>query len=598
IKNRNPFQSDLEILSDLVLEDVIKEREIEKEFLKDCYCKSGALSKYSLVSKTILKTRYDYLFNNSDQKASLQQVTSKNGLSDELKDFFTNSIGKRPILLVGDVGVGKSTFIDYLRMVEASNIFESAISFKVDLGQKTILSYDLKNAIINVIKQQLYDEYNIDIEEDNFVRNCYFNELNNFKKSVRVKRLYDINKNKALEKEIEFLTKKVEDEIEHLKNSLTYICKNQQKQIITFIDNCDQRSDKDQETGFLIAQEFASSWPMTVFISLRPETFHRTKRESGALSGYHTKAFTIPPPRIDEVLKKRLKFAQKITSGKIALSTLKSHNNFPKLHILLEILLYSLDNNNDLLNFLNNVSNENVRKSIEIIKKFLGSGHVDMEKILDTYNRSGDYLIPLHELLRSVIFSDNVYYSPLNSDIINVFDIRHPKSNEHFLLLILTALLDNYSKNNRNGGFISISETYSYLEGLGYLPEQIDSVLNFAYTKKLFEISKKGDILDIESPDLKIRATNLAVYHLKCLVCSFTYIDPMIVDTPILDKKIKNKITDAFHIADRLDQALIFKVYLDNQWDAANISSKYFDWKYYSEKLFNDIDRIKNKIKT
>jgi len=42
IKNRNTFQVELEIISDLVLEDVIKEKDLEKEFLESCYCKSGA----------------------------------------------------------------------------------------------------------------------------------------------------------------------------------------------------------------------------------------------------------------------------------------------------------------------------------------------------------------------------------------------------------------------------------------------------------------------------------------------------------------------------------------------------------------------------
>ncbi|OEU55231.1 MAG: hypothetical protein BA868_00815 [Desulfobacterales bacterium C00003106] len=323
IKNRNPFQADLEIISDLVLEDVIKEKDLEKDFLRNCYCKSGALSNYSLVSKEILSTRYDYLFAVGDKKSTLAQVATRKGLSGELTDLFSNSLSKRPILLLGDVGVGKSTFIDYLRFVEASSVFEKAISFKIDLGSKAIISYDIKKAIINVLRTQL-DEFNgIDIEDDDFVRHCYYVELEKFKKSVKVKRLYDIDPEKAIEKEIEFLTEKVEEEVEHLKKSLEYICKSQQKQLIVFMDNCDQRSDKDQEAAFLISQEFASTWPMIVFISLRPETFHRTKKESGALSGYHTKAFTIPPPRLDEVVRKRLEFAQKITSGEIALRVRK-----------------------------------------------------------------------------------------------------------------------------------------------------------------------------------------------------------------------------------------------------------------------------------
>jgi hypothetical protein len=596
IKNRNPFQNELEIISDLVLEDVIKEKDLEKDFLEFCYCKSGALSNYTLVSKAILTSRYSYIFEEGDRKATLEQVATRKGISKELIDQFANSLSKRPILLVGDVGVGKSTFIDYLRKVEAANAFEKAISFKIDLGSRAIISRDIRLAIISVIKEQLFDIYGIDIEDDDFVRQTYFLELKRFKKSVKVKRLYDIDPEKAVENEIDFLSAKVDKEIEHLKKSLEYICKHQKKQIITFIDNCDQRSDEDQETAFLVSQEFSTDWPMIVFISLRPETLQRTKRESGALSGYHTKAFTIPPPRLDEVIYKRLEFAQKITGGEIALSKLSTKTSFSQLHHLIEVFKYSLENNDSLLTFLNNISNENIRKAIELVKKFFGSGHVDMEKILEIYHNKGSYLIPIHELLRSVIYSDNIHYSPSNSEIINVFDVRNYKSNEHFLLLIFLSILDEYSKNSRNDGFISIEDLYISMQGIGYATKQIDSVLNFAYSKRLFETSQKGDLINQNNSELNIRITNLAVYHLRFLINSFTYVDAMIVDTPIFDDQFRKLIKNAISINDRLERCEIFAKYLDTQWDKSSLSTSLFDWGMISAQLREDIDRIKVRI--
>ncbi len=74
---------------------------------------------------------------------------------------------------------------------------------------------------------------------------------------------------------------------------------------------------------------------MIVFVCLRPETVHRTKKVSGALSGYHTKAFTIAPPRIDEVILKRLVFAQRIASGEIVLTVLKTKTSRKQKPLLL-----------------------------------------------------------------------------------------------------------------------------------------------------------------------------------------------------------------------------------------------------------------------
>lgn len=597
IKNRNPFQADLEIISDLVLEDIIKDKSIEKKFLEKCYCKSGTLSQYSLLSKQILTSRYNFLFENKDKKAILEQVANKKGLSGELAELFANSLSKRPILLIGDVGVGKSTFIDNLLLVEAPQVFEKSLTFKIDLGSKAIVTLDVKKAIILLIKEQLSGKYKIDIKEDSFVRHAYFVELENFKKSVEVKRLYEIDNVKAIEKEIEYLTSLVSDEVTHIKKSLEYICKSQQKQIIVFIDNCDQRNDQDQETAFLIAHEFATDWPMIVFVSLRPETFHRTKKVTGALSGYHTKAFTIPPPRIDDVISKRLAFAQRITSGEIALTKLKNKTTFTKLHSLIQVFIDSLEIKKELYVFIENISNGNIRKSIELIKKFFGSGHVNTEKILQIIDQNKKYIVPVHEILRSVIFGDNVYYNPTNSEIINLFDVRNYDEKEHFIVPIILGLLNDYSINSRNHGFISINDLYAYVQRQEFIPSAIDSALNFMYAKELFETSEKGNILNTINSSLMIRATSSAIYHLSHLINNFAYIDAIIVDVPIFDDATREKIFNDFDINKRIEKVIVFSDYLDKIWTKHKFHSTHFIWTQKSHDIRLEIEKIKIKIK-
>src|SRR5664279_5510900 len=59
-KNRNPFQTELKILGELFIEDVVRAPELEKEFLERCYCpnspwcKSGFVRKKSEVSTDIV----------------------------------------------------------------------------------------------------------------------------------------------------------------------------------------------------------------------------------------------------------------------------------------------------------------------------------------------------------------------------------------------------------------------------------------------------------------------------------------------------------------------------------------------------------------
>lgn len=595
-KNRNPLQTDLQIISEIVLEDVAKNREIEKEFLEECYCKSGALSQYALISKEILRTRYKYLFEVDEHMATLGSAVEKKGLSTDLTDIIASSLSNRPILLVGDVGVGKSIFINNLIHVEAESVFRNAITLKVDLGSQVILTDKLEEAVIDQLKQQLLSEYRIDLDEESFVKGVYHGDLIKFKQGI-YKPYFDNNDPKAIEKEIEFLEDKINNKPEHIKQSLNHISKARKKQIIIFIDNVDQRDTASQQKAFLISQEMAENWPVTVFLALRPETFHWSLKH-GALSGYHPKAFTIAPPRIDEVLNKRLAFAQRITKGEIFLTRFDGRVkiNLQNLDCIIEVLKLSLGYSRTLLEFIDNISNGNIRVAIDFIKNFIGSGHVDTKKIIEIYQSTGSYYIPIHEFLRAIIYGDNIHYNPRSSPIINLFDVKHHDDKEHFLLPILLSLLELNAKSGISDGFIETNKVHSSLQGLGFTVVQIDHSMFKAYETKLVETSAKGTTLDKNNYPALMRITPMGIYHLEKLLSSFVYIDAIIVDTQIFDEDIRNKIADVYNIEGRLERALIFNEYLNNVWAKFENKKTVFNWSIISSELAKDIENIKGRL--
>ena len=236
-----------------------------------------------------------------------------------------------------------------------------------------------------------------------------------------------------------------------------------------------------------------------------------------------------------------------------------------------------------------------MRKAIELIKKFFGSGHVDTQKIIQI-QETGRYTIPVHEVLRSVIFGDNVYYSPYNSEIINLFDVRKNETKDHFTTSIILGLLHDNSVNNRNEGFVAITEVYSYLQKLGYVPSTIDLCLNFMYSKGLFETSEKGNNLNTENSLLLIRATGTGVYHLNHLLNSFTYIDAILVDIPIFEKVTRGKITNSTDIFSRLQRSEYLADYLDEIWNSQTFQNTHFNWIQKSTELRKDISKIREKL--
>jgi len=383
-KGRNPFQTELQILGDLVIEDVSSAREIEKEFLEQCYCSSGALSQYALISRQILQTRYSNALQQEIEVPALQAAQDREGISRELaSDLVAASIGHRPIILLGDVGVGKSIFIRHFVKVDASDLLDKSVVLYVNFGREPALATDLQEFIIRRCASQLLEDYGVDIDEDRFVRGVYHFDLLRFEKGIFAP-LKELDPKAYLLQEIEFLNSKKKDRAAHLKASLNHISKARKTTVVVFLDNVDQRPPEFQDLVFVIGQGLAENWPATVFVSLRPDTFaHSSVR--GSVSAYHPRVFTVAPPRVDLVLSKRLQFALNELSSTGRLSILPSNLTFSsaKLSEYLHILLQSFEHSEALIEFVDNLSGGNTREALDFVSDFIGSGHVDAEKIIE-----------------------------------------------------------------------------------------------------------------------------------------------------------------------------------------------------------------------
>src|SRR6266700_5775324 len=378
----------------------------------------------------------------------------------EIAAFGEESPSRRPILLLGDVGVGKTTFIRHLIKVDAAALFAQTIAFYIDLGSQATLAEDVRVFVLDELERQLREDYQVDIQERNFVRGVYNLELERFGRSIYAD-LCETNPDSFREKEISFLEEKLRNREQHLKTSLHHIARGRKKQIVFFLDNADQRDDETQQTTFLISQEMAEHWPVMVFVTLRPETFNRSMKV-GALSGYHPKAFTISPPRIDIVLEKSINFALKITSGEITISTLHPSISvrLDTLDTIIRVFLDSIKWTRTINEFIDNIAGGNVRLALDLVRGFFGSGHVNTQKILSIYEEEGGYVVPLHEFLRAVIFGDGEYYDPDRSPLVNLFDVSRVDSKEHFLLPLLIGLLVSLSGTGTEAGFVDTAKVY------------------------------------------------------------------------------------------------------------------------------------------
>ena len=244
----------------LIIDDVGRLPPNEREFLTACYADSGALSQYALISKSILQTRYSAEFQESLAGPLLTPATQKGGKSVITAEMLAQSATRRPLLLIGDVGVGKTMFVRHFINVQAADILKDAIILYLDLGVKPTLEADLDEFLQQEISRQLYESYSIDINDRSFVHGVYNIELQSFDKSIYGS-LRESNRPEYDLKQIALLESKINDTQEHLKRCLEHIHKGRKQQIVVFLDNVDQRTDDFQQKAFLIGQSMAELWP-------------------------------------------------------------------------------------------------------------------------------------------------------------------------------------------------------------------------------------------------------------------------------------------------------------------------------------------------
>jgi GTPase SAR1 family protein len=292
---RNNFQENLRTLSSFLLEEIEENPSVKSDFYRDCYVTLEANNRHLLLSKNIIAARYKRADVGGARPTALEPAAAAIEQGDARA---IGMAGSRPIVVIGDVGVGKTSFFENLYENLSQVEKDGTYFIHINLGLKANLSTDVKSYVLAEIPLVLRKKYSIDLDSDDFANTIYHDEILSFERSVKGK-LRDVDKLAYQKAKIDFLSSLLERKDKHLQAALGHLARGRRKQIILVMDNADQRSFAVQQEAFLISQELAATRNIIVFIALRPSTYFLSKT-TGALSGYQNKVFTVSPPPADE----------------------------------------------------------------------------------------------------------------------------------------------------------------------------------------------------------------------------------------------------------------------------------------------------------
>lgn len=579
---RNPLQEELRTLGSLLLEEIEDNPDLKPEFYRECYVPLEANNRHLLLSKQIISSRYKRVSGDGIAPVSIDSTTK----AGELKEAISIDAGSRPIVVIGDVGVGKTSFFENLYENLSDEEKDNTYFLNINLGTKASLASDIKTYVLDAIPSILNTSYGIDIFSADFVNSIYHEEIDRFEKSVEGQ-LREVDENAYRLAKIAFLKSKQDKADSHLHAALAHLCHGRRKQILLILDNADQRKFDVQQQAFLIAQELAATRSVSVFVALRPSTFYLSKT-SGILSAYQNKVLTISPPPADEVVQRRLTFALRIAEGKAAPGSLQGIRlNLDNIVSFLRATLRSVRQNDDIRQFLSNITGGNTRAVIELITGFCGSPNVDARKIVEIEGESGSYLVPLHEFTKHALLGEFSYYNPQSSLVAcNVFDVSAADAREHFISALIIGYLSSNLGIRDNDGFVTGDAIAAEMRRHGFIDEQIDSALTRLASKRLIETPhahyREVPVENSETPtSFHYRATSIGIYHIRFWMGSFSFLDATSTDTPIFDEQVRTEIANraaSFDIQDRLEKAKLFRDYLEARWHQASFDALYYDF--------------------
>ncbi|OAG75680.1 hypothetical protein Amal_03143 [Acetobacter malorum] len=582
---RTIFQEKLRAISSILLDNIEGREATKGDFYRDCYVDIEASNRNTLLSKKVIADRYKRVSDNGISPAKIKTHINNNKLYID-STIFSLADG-RPLVVIGDVGVGKTSFFEKIFEDLDSCGKNQSYYIHINLGEEAALSDNVKTYVVDKIPKILKEDYKINIDSSIFVEKVYKKEIIDFDDSLEGS-IKHIDSHKYHLEKLDYLKKLKDNRSSHVIKSLIFLHEVQKIQIIVVLDNGDQRNFSTQQEAFLVAQEISSSRKVFVFVALRPATFYQSKL-SGALSGYKNQVLTISPPPADEVILKRISYALRVAEGKINNTVLNGIDiDLNDIILFLVATLRSIKSNKEIRTFLSNITSGNTRLVIELFTSFCGSPNVEAERIVQIEKRTSDYKVPLHEFTKHALLGEYAFYSPSSSLVAcNVYDIFQPDKKEHFLSSLIISYLASPSGERDKDGFINGSQIIKEMMRIGFIEKQIRPTLRRLANHRLIETphAHYREIL-VEEKELPetfcYRSTSVGIYHVRYWMGNFSFLDATSIDTPIFDsgtQKIVFANVESFGIKNRYEKTIAFKKYLLDIWYDAMFDIDYFNFK-------------------
>jgi Cdc6-like AAA superfamily ATPase len=459
------------------------------------------------------------------------------------------------MLLIGSVGAGKSTFVDYLSDVALpEEIREKTLWLRINLNEAPLSLDRAYDWITKAIVEELrLNAPGVDFDDFAILEKIFRRQLNALKKGPLA--ILDPKSVEYRTRIADCLTQLQSDPQAMAKGIADFLCTGPDRLLVIVLDNCDKRSRDEQLTMFQISQWVQAEFRCLVVLPLRDVTFDLHRHDPPLDTALKQFVFRIEPPQFSEVLHARVRLAlmeiARTSTSTSALSYILPNGmkvTYPaqdQALYLASILRSLYAHDRFVRQVMTGLAGRDVRRALEIFLEFCMSGHIGEDEIFKTKLFQGRHILPLSIVARVLLRMHRRFYDGNRSYLKNLVQC-HPEDPlpDHFVRLALLHWFD--SKKQVKGpagveGFHRAADMIADLAAIGHEAARVREELAY--------LAREGCLVpehlrtdDIDDFDL-LKITAAGVVHLQLMV-NPEYLAACAEDTWIADQDLCKRIAE------------------------------------------------------
>ena len=543
-----------------------------------------------------------------------EDTKTPNEIINKLKNAKT--LENKILLLIGSVGSGKSTFIDYLQLKALpSEVLDSTVWCRLNMNNAPVNSKEIYDWLRDNIIESCMDALpNTDFDDLITIKKIFGAEISKFDKGVGT--LFKGDMNTYNLKLGEYLLEIVGDKALKTKNYIKFTCTDRQKLCVIVLDNCDKKTRDEQLLMFEAAQWLQNEFKSLVILPLRDETYDNHRDLPPLDTVLKDMVFRIEPPLFQHVLTKRINLAlrhlnderneklQYLLPNGYKVDYPKSEQAF----YLITKIKSLFEHDRFARRLIVGLAGRNIRKALEIFLEFCNSGYISEEHIFKIRQSEGQYVLPFHLVATVLLRMNRRFYDGDHSFVKNIFDAKNADEKPSYFCryLILIWLKQRFKTKGdaRIEGYYKKITVKDSLVGYGLSSDIIDREINYLLRAHCI-IAEHLKIDECSDEDL-IRIGPAGIVHLD-LIDNVNYLAALSEDTYFSDRftaeeilhKINKGLGSHLHLKTTISNAENFINFIEDQKkDLLSICGSYIN----NEKLLNmlnfaesrkAIDRVK-----